>query len=83
MACCSKTRRKAIAKKAPLPGADGFKLFEYSGSKALVELVSRTTKAAYSFTPGAQLYIDVYDVGMLLLHRENGDDEQVFFEVAE
>ena len=83
MACCSKTRRQAIAKKAPLPGADGFKLFEYGGTEAVVELPSRSTDVIYSWTPGAQLYIDVWDVGMLLLRRENGDDVPVFFEVVE
>ena len=82
MACCSKARKKALAQKAPLPGADGFKLFEYGGVEP-VELVSRTTEVAYRFTPGAQVYIDVWDVGMLLLYRENGGDKQVFFEVAE
>lgn len=35
----------------------------------------------YNFEPGQQLFVDAYDVPMLLLWREN--DEQVFFEVDE
>ena len=83
MTCCSKARKKAVLAKAPLPGADGFKLFEYGGGLQEVELLSRTTNVAYKWTPGAQVYIDVWDVGMFLLYRENGGDKQVFFEVAE
>ena len=83
MTCCSKARKKAVTAKAPLPGADGFKLFEYGGELEEVELLSRTTNVTYGWTLGAQVYVDVWDVGMLLLYRENGTDEQVFFEVAE
>ena len=81
MGCCPAARRRAIvAIKANFPGRDGFVLMEYSGSKTIV-IQSRTTEAIYVFSPGAQKFVDAYDVGMLKLELEN--EEQVFFEVDE
>ena len=65
---------------APLPGSDGWGLIEFRGETAF-KLPSRTTKLVYSFEPSEQVYVDAFDVPMLLLWRE--DDEQVFFEVDE
>ena len=80
MACCPSARRKAITKAAPLPGSQGWTLIEFRGLTAFA-LPSRTTKLVYQFKPGGQIYVDAYDVPMLLLWREN--DKQVFFEVDE
>ncbi len=63
-----------------MPGADGWDLIEFRG-KTPFSLTSRTTSLVYKFEPGKQLYVDAFDVPMLLLWRE--DDEQVFFEVDE
>jgi hypothetical protein len=80
MACCSK-RRKAATQEVPLAGADGFVLVEYRGTQHNLAMPSRTTDALYVFSPGTQRYIDAYDLGMMVLHRDNGADVQVFFEV--
>ena len=80
MGCCSKTRRKAVVASAPLPGSDGWVLVKFHG-KTSFKLSSRTTQLIYSFEPGEPVYVDAFDVPMLLLWRE--DDEQVFFEVDE
>lgn len=80
MGCCPKARRKAIAPAAPLPGSDGWAEIEFRG-KTPFSVPSRTTTAVYDFQPGKSLYVDVFDVPMLLLWREDG--EQVFFEVDE
>jgi len=78
--CCSKTRRKAVVASAPLPGSDGWALVGFRGKTAF-KLPSRTTNLVYDFEPGEQMYVDIFDVPMLLLWQE--DDEQVFFEVDE
>ena len=81
MGCCPAARRRAIvAIKANFLGQDGFVLIKYSGSRTVV-IQSRTTEAIYVFSPGAQKFVDAYDVGMLKLELEN--EEQVFFEVDE
>ena len=55
-------------------------LVEFRG-KTPFKLPSRTTNLVYDFEPGEQMYVDIFDVPMLLLWRE--DDDQVFFEVDE
>jgi len=65
---------------APLPGSDGWALIEFRG-RTVFPVSSRTTAVVYEFEPGQRLFVDAYDVPMLLLWRE--DDEQVFFEVVE
>lgn len=81
MGCCPAARRQAIAAiRANLPGRDGFITIEYRGKQA-AEMQSRTTEALYTFTPGAQRFVDVYDAGMFSEHREDG--KQAFFEVDE
>jgi len=82
MGCCPAARRQAIAQiKKNLPGRDGFLLIEYRGTELVKILQSRTTEAIYVFSPGAQKFVDVFDVGMFELELE--DDKQVFFEVDE
>lgn len=80
MGCCPKARRKAVTASAPLPGSDGWALIEFRG-ETFFSLPSRTTALVYNFEPGKQMYVDSYDVPMLMLWRE--DDEQVFFKVDE
>lgn len=80
MGCCPKARRKAVLPSAPLPGSDGWALIMFRGETSF-PVPSRTTQVIYNFVPGQQLYVDAYDVPMLVLWREN--DKQVFFEVNE
>lgn len=80
MGCCPPARYKAVAASAPLPGSDGWALILFRGETSF-SLPSRTTKVTYQFEPEQQFYVDSFDVPMLILWREDG--EQVFFKVDE
>lgn len=80
MGCCPKARQEAVTASAPLPGSDGWGEIMLRGETSF-SLPSRTTKLIYRFEPGQSLFVDAYDVPMLLLWREG--DKQVFFEVDE